>query len=60
MFSIMKNQIKYFLKLFKAEARHRPIFFHGFSHILWRMANVLPGKLGFGVRHLILKIMIKK
>ena len=55
----MRGFVRYFINLLKIELRHRPFFFHGFSHILWRMANVLSGNLGFGVRHLILKIMIK-
>ena len=55
----MRSFVRYFINLFKPEFRHRPIFFHGISHIIWRMANIFSGNLGFAIRHLILKMMIK-
>ena len=55
----MRGFVRYFINLLKIELRHRPFFFHGVSHILWRIANVFSGNLGFASRHLILKIMIK-
>ena len=55
----MKFYLKYLMQILKIENRHKPIFFHGLSHILWRIANVFSGNLGFALRHLILKIMIK-
>ena len=56
----MRYLLKYFIRLFKPENRHRPVFFNGIAHFLWRVVNIFSGNLGFAFRHLILKLMIKK
>jgi len=55
--STWKALLKKILWTFEVEPRHKPLFFHGISHLLWRMADFVPGRLGFVFRRGIGKAM---
>ena len=42
--------LHYISKMFTLEPHYSPIFFHGIWCLLWRLADYLPGRFGYGVR----------
>lgn len=45
-----KAILHYILRMFTLEPHYSPVFFHGIWCLLWRLADYVPGRLGYGVR----------
>jgi acetyltransferase-like isoleucine patch superfamily enzyme len=52
--------LKYFLKLFTLEANQAPLFFHGIWLFLWRLTNLVPGRLGIVSRWGMGKLLLRR
>jgi acetyltransferase-like isoleucine patch superfamily enzyme len=48
------------LRLFSLSSNHSPFFFHGFFCLLWKLGDIVPGRLGFAYRAWIGKRRLKK
>ena len=52
--------LKYCIQLFRLEAHQSPLFFHGLRHLLWRLTDVIPGRLGVAARWFVGKGLLKR